>query len=117
LQTLPTTHHEPLFRVASEESAMNIQGTSALRPSPVAVERSTAAVAISTQPTDAAAAANGSADAAGAAQNDIDQATNRPVPLRFPWLSRLTQQLEPASQQPMGFAAAPVIGDLLNRSA
>ena len=39
------------------------------------------------------------------------------VPTRFPWLSRLTQQLESASQQRSAFAPAPSLGDHLDRSA
>ena len=39
------------------------------------------------------------------------------APARFPWLSRLSQELESAAQQPAAFAAAPELGDHLDRSA
>ena len=44
-------------------------------------------------------------------------AGQQPKPLRFPWLSRLSQQLESASHQRPSFAPAPVLGDNLNKSA
>ena len=39
------------------------------------------------------------------------------APARFPWLSRLSRELESAAQQPAAFAAAPELGDHLDRSA
>lgn len=48
---------------------------------------------------------------------EIDAATQQAVPLRFPWLSRLTQQLERATGQRPPFDAAPELGDRLDRSA
>ena len=53
------------------------------------------------------------------AQSDaeIDQITKQPLPPRFPWLSRLSQQLEAAAKQRPAFPAAPVLGDHLDRSA
>ena len=47
------------------------------------------------------------------ASAEIDQLTQQPRPLRFPWLSRLSQQLE----QTQPFPAAPVLGDHLDKSA
>lgn len=46
----------------------------------------------------------------------IDHATQQPVPLRFPWLSRLSHQLESATGQRPAFEPAPVLGDHLDRS-
>ena len=48
---------------------------------------------------------------------EIDQVTQQPLPPRFPWLSRLSQQLEQASGQKPAFAPAPVLGDHVDRSA
>ena len=48
---------------------------------------------------------------------ELDQLTQGPVPPRFPWLSRLSQQLEAAAKQRSTFAAAPVIGDNIDKSA
>jgi hypothetical protein len=48
---------------------------------------------------------------------EVDQVTQQPVPLRFPWLSRLSQQLESASGQRPAFDPAPVLGDIVDRSA
>lgn len=45
-----------------------------------------------------------------------DDATNLPKPLRFPWLSRLSAQLEAAANQRAAFAAAPVLGDNVDKS-
>ncbi len=40
-----------------------------------------------------------------------------PRPVRFPWLARLSTQLEAAANQRAAFAAAPVLGDNVDRSA
>ncbi len=42
---------------------------------------------------------------------------DEPRPLRFPWLARLSTQLEAAANQRASFAAAPVLGDIVNKSA
>lgn len=39
-----------------------------------------------------------------------------PPPLRFPWLSRLSQELAPSAPQKPAFPPAPVLGDNLDRS-
>lgn len=67
--------------------------------------------------TDAASQARHSAAASGAQQQEIDESTQQPRPPRFPWLSRLSQQLEAASQQRSAFGAAPELGDNLDRTA
>ena len=50
-------------------------------------------------------------------QVEIDAATQQPVPPRFPWLSRLSQQLEAATKQRPAFPPAPVLGDHVDQSA
>jgi len=47
----------------------------------------------------------------------VDEQTQQPVAPRFPWLSRLSQQLETASGKRASFPAAPVLGDHVDRSA
>lgn len=47
---------------------------------------------------------------------EIDEVTQLPVPPRFPWLSRLSQQLEHAARQKPAFAPAPILGDNIDRS-
>jgi hypothetical protein len=47
----------------------------------------------------------------------IDALTQQPVPPRFPWLSRLSQQLESASKRRPAFAPAPALGDHVDKSA
>ena len=47
----------------------------------------------------------------------VDAITNLPVPLRFPWLSRLATQLEPAAKQKPTFPSAPQLGDNLDQAA
>ena len=47
---------------------------------------------------------------------EIDQDTQQPVPPRFPWLSRLSQQLEAAARQRPAFAPAPALGDHVDKS-
>jgi hypothetical protein len=47
---------------------------------------------------------------------EIDKKTQLPVPLRFPWLSRLSTELGQASGQPVPFAS-PEIGDTLDTRA
>ncbi|MEO8060925.1 MAG: hypothetical protein ABI671_21685 [Burkholderiales bacterium] len=39
-----------------------------------------------------------------------------PRPMRFPWLTRLSTQLEAAANQRAAFAAAPVLGDVVDKS-
>ena len=48
---------------------------------------------------------------------EVDKVTNQPLPARFPWLSRLSHELEAASKQRAQFANAPVLGDHLDKSA
>ena len=50
------------------------------------------------------------------AEVEIDGVTQQPVPPRFPWLSRLSQQLEHAARQKPAFPPAPILGDNLDRS-
>ena len=46
----------------------------------------------------------------------LDEATNEPLPPRFPWLSRLSQQLEAASNKRQTFSV-PILGDNLDKKA
>ena len=48
---------------------------------------------------------------------EIDDVTQQPLPPRFPWLSRLSQQLEAASKQRAAFPPAPALGDNLDKTA
>ena len=48
---------------------------------------------------------------------EIDAVTQQPAPPRFPWITRLSLQLEHAARQKAAFAPAPVLGDNVNRSA
>jgi hypothetical protein len=48
---------------------------------------------------------------------EIDKKTNAPVPLKFPWLSRLSRELEQASGQPAPFSAGPDLGETLDTKA
>lgn len=48
---------------------------------------------------------------------EIDEVTQQPLPPRFPWLSRLSLQLEAASRQKPAFAPAPMLGDHIDKSA
>ncbi len=47
----------------------------------------------------------------------IDPVTQQPLPPRFPWLSRLSQQLEAAARQRPAFEPAPLLGDHVDKSA
>ncbi len=47
---------------------------------------------------------------------EIDRVTHLPMPLRFPWLSRLTEQLEPVAKQKPTFPSAPQLGDTLDQA-
>ena len=42
--------------------------------------------------------------------------TQPSTPLRFPWLSRLSQELAPVAPQKPTFPAAPVLGDNVDRA-
>jgi hypothetical protein len=52
-----------------------------------------------------------------APESDPDAGFRTPKPLRFPWLSRLSQQLEQSAPQKAAFAPAPMLGDNLDRTA
>ena len=52
-----------------------------------------------------------------AAQPTLDEGSQQPAVARFPWLSRLSRQLESAAHQPAAFPAAPALGDHLDQSA
>jgi hypothetical protein len=47
----------------------------------------------------------------------VDQVTQQPVPPRFPWLSRLARELEPASKQPSPYGNVPLLGEKLDKQA
>ena len=75
-------------------------------------------VAASTEGAPASSVSSVSArPAADAPAVEVDQVSRQPVPLRFPWLSRLSQQLEAAARQRQSFAPAPQLGDHLDKSA
>ena len=56
------------------------------------------------------------ATVAAAAQPTPNDTAQRAAPARFPWLSRLSRELESAAQQPAAFSAAPELGDHLDQS-
>ena len=78
---------------------------------PVASTPIAVATANATATTPPAAPTSGVPDAAAS------DTTNKPPPLRFPWLSRLSAQLEPVARQKSPFTAAPMLGDHLDRAA
>ena len=47
----------------------------------------------------------------------LDTVTRQPIPPRFPWLSRLARELEPASNRPSPYGSAPALGQTLDRQA
>ncbi len=71
-------------------------------------------VSANTPPPVSAAGGSVSASATDAVPS---QTGDVPAPLRFPWLSRLSQQLESAGGQRAAFNSAPVLGDHVDRSA
>jgi hypothetical protein len=62
-----------------------------------------------------AIAASGKSPAAS--ESEADSGLQTPKPPRFPWLSRLSQQLADAAPQKAAFAPAPALGDNLDRTA
>ena len=77
------------------------------------------AARVSTSTADAPAppAANASRQSGTVADAEFDQFTQQPKPLRFPWLNRLSAQLESAARQKPAFASAPQLGDNLDQAA
>ncbi len=69
---------------------------------------------VNTTATAIASPAMPTGDVPDAAASD---STNKPPPLRFPWLSRLSAQLEPVARQKSPFTAAPMLGDHVDRAA
>jgi hypothetical protein len=47
----------------------------------------------------------------------IDAELQPPKPPRFPWLSRLSEQLQQAANQHPAFTAAPVLGNNVDKEA
>ena len=47
----------------------------------------------------------------------VDGFTQSPLPARFPWMNRLSRQLEPTATQRPAFPTAPALGDILDQSA
>lgn len=45
----------------------------------------------------------------------VDETTQQPIPPRFPWLSRLARELEPASKQPSPYGSVPILGEKLDK--
>ena len=70
-------------------------------------------------PSNTDTAASGAAVPAGKSSPapEVDKVTRKPLPTRFPWLSRLSHELEAASKQRSPFDSAPVLGDNLDKSA
>lgn len=70
-------------------------------------------------PTTASRPADASAPRASEAPTavQVDEATQQPVPPRFPWLSRLARELEPASKQPSPYGSVPILGEKLDKQA
>jgi len=76
------------------------------------------AARVSTSTADAPAPnADASRQSGTVADAEIDQLTQQPKPLRFPWLNRLSAQLESASRQRPAFPSAPQLGDNLDQAA
>ncbi len=65
----------------------------------------------------ATAAVSPAAPTSGVPDAAASDSSNKPPPLRFPWLSRLSAQLEPVARQKSPFTAAPMLGDNLDRAA
>ena len=84
-------------------------GESAARPTsdPAAARQATTAesAAVSTESTSATAATGDSASSSAAAK------------LRFPWLSRISTELEPVAKQKPPFKSLPITGDNLDHAA
>lgn len=57
------------------------------------------------------------ATAATANEQQIDKTTGQPVAPRFPWLSRITAQLEKASNRGSPYGSAPLIGENVDKAA
>jgi hypothetical protein len=58
-----------------------------------------------------------SRDSEGHKLVQVDEATNQPIPPRYPWLSRLARELEPASKQPSPYGSVPILGEKLDKQA
>jgi hypothetical protein len=65
----------------------------------------------------APARAGGASGSAAPAASNEEPMPATPTPPRFPWLSRLSQQLESTAKQKPTFPSAPVLGDNVDRSA
>ena len=89
--------------ISSISSVNSISGTSSVT--------AVSAVAVAGRP-----AAPGSDSSATAAPQGVDASAQPLAPARFPWLSRLSLELESAAHQTARFAAAPELGDHLNQS-
>lgn len=59
----------------------------------------------------AAVAASTQSDRAPAAAGDTASGSSAVVKLRFPWLSRISEELEPVARQKPPFKTLPITGD------
>jgi hypothetical protein len=88
----------------------------------MAIERIPAAVPAVTRTRATPAASDRTGDSSAQMQSaegliEIDQVTQQPVPPRFPWLSRLSNELQAASGTPSPFDPAPIVGETIDRIA
>ena len=72
---------------------------------------------ISTATPESQSSATSARDTSAVPDGQIDQLTQQPLPPRFPWLSRLSMQLESASKQRASFTPSPPLGDHVDQSA
>ena len=71
-----------------------------------------------TRPSDTPAPApRASTEATESSLVQLDEDTQQPIPPRFPWLSRLARELEPASKQPSPYGSIPILGEKLDKQA
>ena len=83
----------------------------------IASINATGRVSTSTADSSASVAASARTAPIDPALTKEDAAFQTPTPPRFPWLSRLSQELESAARQKPAFQPAPILGDNVDKSA
>jgi hypothetical protein len=109
---LPISTHQPPVSAVTRSAAMSIKNIT----SPDRASLTSTSMESTPGGTTAASAAS-VASAVAASASALDRLTQQSPPARFPWLNRLSHELELAARRRSAFSAAPTIGDSLDQSA
>lgn len=82
----------------------------------IAVNGVTRPTAVTIDPSSQTTVGAKSAKSTASAIPETGTPTKEPVALRFPWLSRLSSELEPVAKQKPAFPSTPITGDNVDQA-